>query len=62
MQSVLYNVPLWLGHAEEARALAEDMTDPETKQKMLAVAEGYDHIAELAKEQAKIKEHYQLLD
>ncbi len=62
MSSVLYDVPRWLQHAEEARASAQEIADPETKQKMLVVAEGYDRIAELAKEQAKLKGEYQLSD
>jgi hypothetical protein len=48
MQSTLYNAQLWLGHAEQVRTLSKVVTDPHTKQQMLNVAAGFDHIADLA--------------
>lgn len=60
MTSVLCNVSLWLEHAQEARALSEVISDPEEKQQMLVVAAGFDRIAELAKEQAALEEHWRL--
>ncbi len=40
--------------AEEARALAKTMDDdPDAKQRMLAIAESYDHVAELAQKRRK---------
>jgi ATP phosphoribosyltransferase regulatory subunit HisZ len=48
MQSTLYNAQLWLGHAEKVRALSKAVNDPRTKQQMLAVAAGFDRIADLA--------------
>src|SRR5262249_28259166 len=35
----------WRDHAKEARALAENMADPVSKQKMLEVAANYEHLA-----------------
>ncbi len=62
MASVLCDVSLWLEHAREVRALSEVIVDPEEKRQMLVVAEGFDRIAELAREQAAIREQYQLAD
>jgi hypothetical protein len=56
MASVLCDVNLWLEHAKEVRALCEVISDPEEKEQMLVVAAGFDRIAELAKEQAMLKE------
>ena len=56
MASVLCEVTLWLEHAKEVRALNEVISDPEEKEQMLVVATGFDRIAELAKEQAMLKE------
>jgi hypothetical protein len=60
MISVLCNVSLWVEHAQEARALSEVISDPEEKQQMLVVAAGFDRIAELAKEQAAVEDHWRL--
>ena len=48
MPSTLYNVQLWLDHAEEVRALSRAINDPQTKQLMMSVAAGFDRIAGLA--------------
>ena len=58
MPSVLCNVALWLKHAKEVRALSEVVSDLEEKEQMLVVAVGFDRIAELAKEQAILKEQH----
>ena len=58
MASVLCDVTLWLEHAKEVRALSEVISDPEEKQQMLVVADGFDRIAQLAKEQVALKEQY----
>jgi hypothetical protein len=58
MTSVLCDVTLWLEHAKEVRALCEVISDPEENEQMLVVAAGFDRIAELAKEQAMLKEQY----
>ena len=58
MTSVLCDVTLWLEHAKEVRALCEVISDPEEKEQMLVVAAGFDRIAELAKEQAMLKEQH----
>ena len=62
MASVLCDVSLWLEHAKDVRALSDAVSDPDEKQQMLVIAAGFDHIAELAKEQAAIKEQYHLQD
>jgi hypothetical protein len=38
----------WRDRAKEARALADQITDPEAKQAMVAVAESYEKIAKRA--------------
>ena len=38
----------WRARADEARAVAGQMTDPETKATMLSIAVGYDSMAERA--------------
>ena len=60
MASLLCDMNLWLEHAKEVRALCEVISDPEEKEQMLVVAAGFDRIAELAQEQATLKEQYQL--
>ena len=60
MASVLCDITLWLEHAKEVRALCDVMSDPEEKQQMLVVADGFDRIAQLAKEQVALQEQYQL--
>ena len=42
----------WLDRAKEARALAEQMSDPETKRTMLKNAYDYERLAQRAKERA----------
>jgi hypothetical protein len=43
------NAQHWLDHAKEARAKAEQMTEPDIKQIMLAVAGAYEKIAKYIK-------------
>jgi ribosome-binding protein aMBF1 (putative translation factor) len=40
----------WQERAEEARAHAQQMTDPEAKRMMLAIAEDYEKLARRAQE------------
>ena len=47
---LLNNVRHWLDRAEEARAVAGQMNDPEAKKVMLGIAEGYQRMAKLAEE------------
>ena len=43
----------WKKRAEEARALADLMSDDVSKQMMLQIARDYDHLAERAEKRAK---------
>jgi outer membrane lipopolysaccharide assembly protein LptE/RlpB len=45
----------WLGRAEVARAIAEDMRDAESKQIMLRIADDYDKLAKRAQERLRRK-------
>jgi hypothetical protein len=40
----------WRDRAKEARAMAEDMADPVSKQKMLDVAANYEHLTKRAED------------
>ena len=42
----------WQLRAEEARAIAEEMTDPEARRQMLQVADSYEEIARRAEARA----------
>ncbi len=42
----------WLDRAKEARALAEQMNDPDAKRTMLGIAEDYERLAKRAEERA----------
>ena len=42
----------WLDRAKEARALAEQMNDPEAKRTMLKNADDYERLAQRARERA----------
>ena len=41
---ILHDEAAWRARAEEARAIAESLTDPENRRTMLAIAEGYEVI------------------
>ena len=43
----------WRGRAEEARTLADTMSDEVSKRMMLKIAEDYEHLAKRAEERAK---------
>jgi DNA-binding ferritin-like protein len=47
-ESVVDSPEYWRNRAEEARTLAEQMRDPQTKALMLGVAESYEKIAKWA--------------
>ena len=42
----------WLDRAKEARALAEQIDDPEAKRTMLGIADDYERLAKRAEERA----------
>ena len=47
---LLNNVRHWRERAEEARAVAGQLNNPEAKRVMLGIAEGYERMAKLAEE------------
>jgi hypothetical protein len=55
MISYLDNPELWRNRAEEARALAEEMSDRECYRIMLSIAESYEEMARRAEERLAIK-------
>jgi hypothetical protein len=48
MSDLLNNPKHWQERAEDARRVAEQMTDMEARKTMLKVAEAYTHLAERA--------------
>jgi hypothetical protein len=52
MKTLLDDAEHWWSRAEETRTIAEIMTDPEAKQIMFDIAEGYDRLAARAAERA----------
>jgi hypothetical protein len=51
---LLFNDPAhWRQRAAEARTIADQMTDPEGKRRMLEVAENYNRIADRAEERVR---------
>ncbi len=46
---LIVDIKHWQNRAEEARARAETFSDPDAKQAMLSIAEGYEKLGELAK-------------
>lgn len=47
--SIDANLQSWRDRAEEARSIAELMSDPQTKRRIFAVAEAYSRLAERAR-------------
>jgi hypothetical protein len=47
----------WRTLAAEARAVAEEMADPEAKRTMLSIADGYDRLARRAEARKKDQEN-----
>ena len=52
MRTLLDDAEHWWGRAEEARTIAEIITDPEARRIMFDIAEGYDRLAERAEDRA----------
>jgi hypothetical protein len=50
--SILADPEHWRSRAEEARTVAEQLTDPVAKAMMLQIAEDYDRIADHAQQRA----------
>jgi hypothetical protein len=48
MLTTLYDVELWHEYANQMRALSKRVIDPRIRQRALAAAAGFEHIAELA--------------
>jgi DNA-binding ferritin-like protein len=51
--SLLDNPGHWQERAEEARSIAEQMSDPDSKQMMLRIAEDYEQLAAHARRRMK---------
>jgi hypothetical protein len=47
------NPSRWMALAAEARAVADEMTDPQARQVMLKIAEGYERLARRAEARRK---------
>jgi len=43
----------WRNRAEEVRAVAEEMKDPEARERLLRIAADYEHLARRAQERAQ---------
>jgi hypothetical protein len=51
LQNALLNDPEhWRQRAEEARAIADGIADPEAKRTMLGIAQGYERLAQRAED------------
>ena len=50
MPAYFDNPDRWRERAEEARAMADQMTDADTRRIMLSIAQGYDEMAERAEQ------------
>jgi hypothetical protein len=46
----------WLARAEEARVIAEDMKDPESRRIMLGIADDYEKLALRARERLRLRD------
>jgi hypothetical protein len=51
--SLLDDPEHWRSRAEEARTIAEQLSDPESKRTMLRIADDYERLAEHAKLRAR---------
>jgi hypothetical protein len=51
--SILDNPEHWQERAEEARSIAEQMSDPDSKRMMLRIAEDYERLAAHARRRMK---------
>jgi hypothetical protein len=58
----VFDKEFWLKRAEESRSLNEQMTDPDVRRQIRTIAEGYERIAQYAKEQTQLKEKYGISD
>jgi len=51
--SILNDPEHWRGRAEEARSIADQLTEPESKRTMLRIAGDYERLAEHAERRAR---------
>ena len=54
-ERVLESARHWLDRAEEARSRSEQMSDVESKDRMLGIADGYEKLARRSKTRAELK-------
>jgi hypothetical protein len=52
---VTYTREYYLARAEEMRTLADQMSNPDARQKMIGVAESYERLAKRASEKGELK-------
>jgi hypothetical protein len=55
MPSLVDEALEWLGHAEQARELAEQLSDPQAKQALLELAESYERLARAVENPAVLR-------
>jgi hypothetical protein len=52
-ETLMNDVKHWRDRTQEARVLAHDMNDPQSKAAMLRIAQDYDRLADRAQQRAK---------
>jgi hypothetical protein len=55
MPPLLHNAKHWRDRADEARSVASNLHDPETRRMMLGIAEAYEKLALRAEQREKEK-------